>query len=179
MAKYDPRFMLVPGMALMVAGCSQPGDSAVETAIERAWQQDTISMEVDAGLLTAEQAQGMKGARASTQVALGAVRAYAGSTAADVAGDAVGALSELAGDVGGAAVAPMARHAALMTARDWDATNLEVLQSRRSGGEYVLRVRYDIGASIAGRRQSVGRDLTQTIRLENRGGAWTIAPTIS
>lgn len=164
---------------MLLGGCGRPSDSAVRHAIERAWQRDPITMQVDTGLLSAADARGLHGARSSTQAALGAVGAYAGSTVAQAAGDVVGVVSEFAKDVGGDAVAPAARQAALMSARGWRVTNLEVLDSRSSSSEYVFRVRYDVGAVIAGRDQVLGRDLTETVRLENGDDGWTVVPAES
>lgn len=166
-------------LALALAGCGRPSDPAVEHALEQAWEGDTIGMEVHIGMLTREQAAGLNGARSTAHAALGVLRAYAGDTIGDLAADAAGTITEFTGEMGGTAAAPMARHVALMTARDWDVTNINVLQSRRSGAEYVVKVRYDVAATIAGRRQSVGRDLTQTLRLEKRNGDWAVVPTNS
>jgi hypothetical protein len=163
---------------VLLAGCGAPGESAVEDTLERAWSQDTISMEVEAGMVSAEDVRGLQGARSSARAALGAVRAYAGDTVADLAGDAVGVASELVGDVGGTTVSPAARHAALMTARGWDVTNLELLKSRASDAEYVVHVRYDLSAVIAGRPQTIARDLDHVLRLASRDGNWVVVPAV-
>ena len=164
-------------LALLLAGCGgRPGDAEVERSLERAWDGDTVTMEVAAGMMKAEDAATMQGARTGARAALGAVRAYAGDTVAGLAADAVGGFGEFATGVSGLSGTAGARQAALLTAHDWDVGNLEVLDARAAEHGHVLRVRYDLAATMAGRRQSVARDLTQTIRLESRDGQWEVAP---
>jgi hypothetical protein len=128
-------------------------------------------MEADVGLIDRTEARRLQGAGSSAQVALGAVRTYAGDTVADIAGDVVGAASEAA--IGGVNGRP--GQAALITARDWDVTNLEILKSRKSHENYVMQLRYDLSAAVAGRRQAIATDLMQTTRLEYRDGRWVVA----
>lgn len=158
----------------LLTGCSAPGETAVERALEKAWSEDTVSMEVATGMLTEDQARGLRGVQSSARATSELLRSYAGDTATKYIGDLFASATEFASEMAGSEDRAFARHTLMVTARDWDATNVELIASRQSDDDYVVQVRYDILATVAGHRQQIASDVVQTIRLESRDGAWQI-----
>lgn len=156
-------------LLLLVSACSGPSNKDAELALERAWKKDWSAMGRSTGLLSgADAAPGVaRGAGSSARVVIGAAEAYAGNLGGGVARTVIEGGAGLAADFGLKGAEKFQLNLA-----EWDITNLQVIDQRKSGEDYVVRIRYDIYAVIGGARRRIGTDLTQSVRLINPGGDW-------
>jgi hypothetical protein len=166
-------FALVLVPAVLLGGCGGPRQATVEAAIERAWMNDPWEMGMKVDLISKDSQSGAaRGAASTIRMATDAVQKYGGEEAGGISKDVIGGAASLAEKFAGKT--DLGNSIARATARDWDVRNLEVQDERASGEDYVVRVRYDLFATIGGERQEVGRDLTETARLALVNNQWEI-----
>jgi hypothetical protein len=159
---------------LAAAACSgKPSSGDIEHALEAAWKDDWVSAGRSAGVLSASEAApgASRGAGSSARLAVEAAEAYGGKVAGSITREVIGTGAQLAGEFG----VSTDNKFQLNAASKWDVTNLEVIDGRISGSDYVTRVRYDVYAVVSGKRLFIGRDLVQSMRLNQVDGDWIVA----
>lgn len=169
------RMILPIGVALLLAACSgKPGAAQAETAIENAWKADWLAMGKSTGVVTAEQAAGgaTRGMGSTARKAVELADRYGGVIGGGAAREVIDGAAGLARDFG----VEDAKTLRYSLASAWQATNVEVIDSRASGNDYVIDVRYDIAAVLDGRPETIKRDVSQRLRLSQGDDGWMATP---
>lgn len=151
-------------------------DTTIETTLETAWREDRVTMARMARVnLPGMNPGALRGTATSINAARDVARTYAGSIASGVVDTAIGAAGDIAVDFGVPGASEMTTAVGLEDAR-WNLENLEVLNRRKSGSDYVIEVRYDVSAEMNDKVLRIGRDVSHTARLIEREGEWQVEP---
>ena len=166
---------LVSLMSLALAACGGVSDSDIKGALEADWEHDPVSMSERSGASIAGLERGaVRGTARSLRTARDATSSFTAGVVGEVAKMAIEEGGHIATEFGIEGAEEFHRSMGLANASDWTVRNLEVLSSRTSGESHIARTRYDLSATLNGKDELLGQDLSHTIRLVRSGGDWII-----
>lgn len=166
---------LAPVSFLLLVACGGVSQSEVDHALVEAWTSDSARMAQQAGVsLPGSEPGALHGMVSSAQAAQQVASEYGGDAVGGVVGAAVSGAAKVASDFGIEGAAEVHKSIGIATATDWKVRNLEILSERESGDEYVVQVRYDLGATVNGSQETLAKDVTHQVRLIDGDKGWMI-----